>query len=150
MISELTGLPAFSLGEAGSRIRVNDEIFYLGWVIQGRIKGYNRAAVRYDIIGACAVGMNPWTEDTAKEIKKKTGITDSRIKVFYARGAYDSEKLNPMHRLLMGAVLKRLKEDAAQQDMTELIERGGDFVSADNIKAAADWITNYNRRFGKS
>ena len=149
MISDITGLPAFALNEAGGRLRLNDRVFYLGWVLQGRIRGYNRAAVRYHIVGACAVGITPDTDDIAKEIKQKTGITDPRIKVFYARGIFDMEKLNPIHRLLMSGVLKRLKEEGKEQDTIELLESGGDYVSADNIKTAADWITNYNRRFGK-
>lgn len=148
MISEITGLPAFSLKDAGERLKLNDEIFYLGWVIQGRIKGYNRAAMRCNIVGACAVGINPWEEDSAKKIKEKTGITNPRIKVFYAQGAFDMSKLNGIHKLLMGIVLKALKENNGNGEIIELIENGGDYVKRENIKAAADWITGYNRRFG--
>ena len=147
MLSEATGLPAFSLKEAGERLKINDEVFYLGWVIQGRIKGYNRAALRFSIVGACAVGMNPQEEDTAKKIKGKTGITNPRIKVFYARGAFDMDRLNTVHRMLMGIVLKTLKENKGDKNLIKLIEKGGDFVDRENIKAAADWITGYNRRF---
>ena len=149
MLSEATGLPAFSLREAGDHLKLNDEIFYLGWVVQGRIKGYNRAALRYSIVGACAVGMNPQEGDTAKKIKDKTGITNPRIKVFYARGAFDMDKLDAVHRLFMGIVLKTLKENKGDKNLIRLIEKGGDFVERGNIKAAADWITGYNRRFGE-
>ena len=148
MLSEVTGLPAFSLGEATERLKLNDEVFYLGWVMNGRIKVYNRASLRYSIVGACAVGMNPYQEDTAKKIKGKTGITNPRIKVFYARGAFDMAKLNAVHRLFMGIVLKTLKENKGDNNLIRLIENGGDFVDGENIKAAADWITGYNRRFG--
>lgn len=147
MLSEATGLPSLSLQDAGSRLKLNDEIFYIGWVMQGRIKGYNRAAMKYSIVGACAVGMNEQNDDTAQEIKQKTGITNPRIKVFYARGAFDMEKLNLLHRLQMGMVLKALKECGGNTDIMRLIEKGGDFVDRKNIKAAADWITGYNRRF---
>lgn len=149
MLSEATGLPAFSLKEAGERLKINDEVFYLGWVIQGRIKGYNRAALRFSIVGACAVGMNPQEEDTAKKIKEKTGITNPRIKVFYARGAFDMDRLNTVHRMFMGIVLKTLKDSNGDKSIIKLIETGGDFVAKENIKAAADWITGYNRRFIK-
>ena len=148
MLSDAAGLPAFSLKEAGSRLKLNDEIFYMGWVIQGRIKGYNRAAMRYNVVGACGVGMNPQEDSTAKIIKEKTGITNSRIKVFYARGAFDMDKLNPVHRHFMGIVLKNLRENKGDDRIIRLIEEGGDFIKEANIKAAADWITGYNRRFG--
>ncbi len=148
MLSEATGLPAFSLREAGGKLKLNDEVFYLGWVMQGRIKGYNRAAMRYSIVGACGVGMNEQTENAAKEIREKTGITNPRIKVFYARGAFDMDKLDNVHRLFMSIVLKALKEGKGQEEMIKLLECGGDFVDFQNVKAAADWITGYNRRFG--
>ena len=147
MLSEATGLPAFSLKEAAERLKLNDEVFYLGWVMGGRIKGYNRAAMGYSIKGACAVGMNQREEDTARAIKAKTGITNPEIKVFYARGAFYMDKLDAVHRLFMGIVLKRLKDNKGDKGLIKLIEEGGDFVDRANIKAAADWITGHNRRF---
>ena len=68
--------------------------------------------------------------------------------MFYVRGAFDMEKLDAVHRLFMGIVLKKLKDSKEDGEMIELMEAGGDFVSMENIKAAADWITGYNRRFG--
>ena len=147
MLSEAVGLPAFSLRDAANSLKLNDEIFYLGWVMRGRVKGYNRAALRYSIVGACAVGMNRGEEDTAIKIKEKTGITNPGIKVFYVRGAFDMDKLDAVHRLFMGMVLKALKENKGDKNIIKLIEKGGDFVERQNIKAAADWITGYNRRF---
>jgi len=148
MLSDAAGLPAFSLSEAVKRLKYSDEVFYMGWVMGGRIKGYDRAAMLYSIVGACGVGMNPQEENTAKIIKEKTGITNPRIKVFYARGAFNMDKLNSVHRLFMGIVLRNLKENKGNSGIIRLIEEGGDFVSEENIKAAADWITGYNRRFG--
>ena len=147
MLSEATGLPAFSLKEAAEHLKLNDEVFYLGWVMGGRIKGYNRAALRYSIVGACGVGMNLLKEDTAKMIKEKTGITNPSIKVFYARGAFDMDRLDAVHQVFIGIVLKKLKDNNGDKNIIKLIEEGGDFVDRANIKAAADWITGHNRRF---
>lgn len=148
ILSDMTGLPCLSFQDAAQRLKLKDGIFYVGWVMQGRIKGFARAAMRYSIAGACAVGMSEAKEDTAGEIKRKTGITNPRIKVFYARGAFDMAGLSLLHRLLMGAALKALKDGGGNEDIIRLIEEGGDFVDRKNIKAAADWITGYNRRHG--
>lgn len=59
------------------------------------------------------------------------------------------DKLDAVHRLFMGIVLKTLKENKGDKNLIRLIEKGGDFVERGNIKAAADWITGYNRRFGE-
>lgn len=147
MLSEATGLPAFSLKEGDGKLGLNESIFYMGWLMQGRIKGYNVAAMRYSIIAACGVGMNRRMRDTEKLIREKTGITNSRIKVFYAQGAFDMDKLNTVHRLFMGVALKILKESNGEEDTIRLMEKGGNFVAPKEIKAAADWITAYNRRF---
>lgn len=57
LLSNQTGMPAYSLAEAKKKIRMGTEIIYLGWIMAGSIKGYADAAKRYKICAACAVGM---------------------------------------------------------------------------------------------
>ncbi len=149
LLSDAVGLPAFSFKEAAGRLKLNERVFYMGWVMNGRIRGYDRAALRFSIAGACGVGMNKRTDDTERQIKEKTGIRNPRIKVFYARGSFDMDKLSVVHRLLIGIALRALKEGDGEEDVIGLIENGGSFIEPKEIKAAADWITAYNRRFGE-
>ena len=63
--------------------------------MDGRIKGYGRAVGRFRIAGVCAVGLEEKRADTVFELRKNTGIADSRIRIFYARGAFDKDRLSP-------------------------------------------------------
>ena len=68
MLAERTGVPAYSLKEAGKSLRRGEEIFYMGWLMAGTVKGLQSAMDRYTIRGAAIVGVSPqgngdlWTE----------------------------------------------------------------------------------------
>ena len=38
MLAERTGVPAYSLKEAGKSLRRGEEIFYMGWLMAGTVK----------------------------------------------------------------------------------------------------------------
>lgn len=40
LLSQETGLPAYSMAEAKTQLDRNDEIIYLGWLMANSIKGY--------------------------------------------------------------------------------------------------------------
>ena len=47
LLTQKTGLPAYSLAEAKKRVFVGAEVIYLGWIMAGSVKGYAGAAKRY-------------------------------------------------------------------------------------------------------
>ena len=51
MLAEQTGLPAFSMEEAKSKVEAGSEIIYLGWIMAAQVKGYKAAAKKYKIRG---------------------------------------------------------------------------------------------------
>lgn len=57
MLAEQTGLPAFSMEEAKSKVEAGSEIIYLGWIMAAQVKGYKAAAKEYKIKAVCAVDM---------------------------------------------------------------------------------------------
>lgn len=44
-------VPAYSLKEAGKSLRRGEEIFYMGWLMAGTVKGLQSAMDRYTIRG---------------------------------------------------------------------------------------------------
>ena len=68
LLAERTGVPAYSMKEAREKLRPKDEIFYMGWLMAGTVKGVQAAMDRYTIRGAAIVGVSPqgngdlWTE----------------------------------------------------------------------------------------
>ena len=134
---KIWGRPAARQHNAGAS---DGEAFYLGCVMDGRIRGYACAAARFRIAGVCAVGLEGKRADTVLELRRNTGIVDSRIRIFYARGAFDRDKLNPVHRLMLRGAMESMEGSAKYAAILELMQKGCDFVSEENIRPAAEWI----------
>ena len=81
LLSKDMGIPASPLHNAGAS---DGEAFYLGCVMDGRIKGYACAAARFWIAGVCAVGLEEKRADTVFELRKNTGIVDR----YFTRGGH--------------------------------------------------------------
>ena len=148
MAAKAADLPAYPLSGAAEHLAGGEEIFFMGWVMQGKVRGYGRAAMRYSIPGVCGVGMSRLEEDTIREIRAKTGIRDTKIKVFYAQSGFDMEKLHPVHRLLMKNVVKTLREREGEEarELLNMIENGADYTEFPRIAPVVEWIKRYNRR----
>ena len=146
LLSKVVGIPASPLHNAGAS---DGEAFYLGCVMDGRIKGYGRAAGRFRIAAVCAVGLEEKRADTVFELRKNTGIADSRIRIFYARGAFDKDKLSPVHRLMLRGAMESMEGSAKYAAILELMQKGCDFVSEENIRPAAEWIIWRNKTNGQ-
>jgi len=159
MLSEKTGIPAYPISEAGKHVKGRvDEVFYMGWVRQGKIKDFARASMRFNIAGVCGVGMGFATDHSAKALRVKTLISDPKIKVFYAQGGFDMNKLTGLNKLMMGMVRKAMRyalteakeqrgEETEQSIATiAMLDNGADYVSEDKIAPIVEWIIKRNRR----
>ena len=68
LLSQQVGVPAYSVKEAAGALPRESEIFYMGPIVAGGLKGLEKIMHRYTIRGAALVGMNPvgngelWTE----------------------------------------------------------------------------------------
>lgn len=137
LLSKVVGIPASPLQNACAS---DGEAFYLGCVMDGRIKGYGRAAGRFRIAGVCAVGLEEKRADTVFELRKNTVIADSRVRIFYVRGAFDKDRLSPVHRLMLRGAMESMEVSAKYAAILELMQKGCDFVSEENIRPAAEWM----------
>ena len=86
------------------------------------------------------MGLEEKRADTVFELRKNTGIGDSRIRIFYARGAFDKDRLSPVHRLMLRGAMESMEGSAKYTAILELMQKGCDFVSEENIRPAAEWI----------
>ena len=131
LLSKDMGIPASPLHNAGAS------------------DGEACAAARFRIAGVCAVGLEEKRVDTVLELRRNTGIVDSRIRIFYARGAFDKDKLNPVHRLMLRGAMESMEGSAKYAAILELMQKGCDFVSEENIRPAAEWIIWRNKTNGQ-
>ena len=146
-----TGLPVYSLAEAKKAVPTGAEIIYLGWVMAGAVKGYAAAAGRYRVRAVCGVGMGQ-TGTQTDSVRKKTSVP-APIPVFTLQGNFDVKKLHgiyrPMMELMVRTAGKSLSEKKnrtpEEDDMLDMMRRGGERVKPEALKAVLDWYHRLTR-----
>ena len=82
LLGKRTGLPVYSLVEAGAKLPAGNCVIYLGWLMAGKIQGYAKAAKRYRIAAVCGVGMGPGGSQLA-DVRNFTDLKGLRAKALY-------------------------------------------------------------------
>ena len=141
LLSEQIGLPAYSLEEAGSQLSGGSPVIYLGWLHASHVKGYAKAARRFDLRAVCAVGLCD-TGTLTDQVRKATSIPED-IPLFTLQGGIDRRRLKGMDKLMISMLTKGLasqKQRSAQDDrMLELLSRDESYVSSENIAEVLQW-----------
>lgn len=149
LLSRETGLPALTLDEAKGRLGRGDGIIYMGWIMASTVKGYANAARRYRVCAVCAVGMGQ-TGTQTDVVRRKNNVPES-VPLFTLQGSFDVSKLHGVYRPMMEIMVKTVGKALAdkpdrtpeEDDMLEMMLRGGERVRAENLGAVLDW---YNAR----
>ena len=88
-----------------------------------------------------------WQTGTQRDaVRKKTGVP-ANIPVFTLQGNFDVKKLHGVYRPMMEIMAKTVGKGLAakadrtpdEDDILELMLRGGERVKAENLKAVLDW-----------
>ena len=141
LLGEQIGLPAYSLEEAGSQLSGGSPVIYLGWLHASHVKGYAKAARRFDLRAVCAVGLCD-TGTLTDQVRKATSIPVD-IPLFTLQGGIDRGRLKGMDKLMISMLTKGLasqKQRSAQDDrMLELLSRDESYVSSENIAEVLQW-----------
>ena len=111
----------------------------------GTVKGYPDAAKRYSISAVCGVGMGQTGTQTGS-VRKKSAIPEA-IPLFTLQGNFDVKKLHGIYRPMMEIMVKTAGKSLAEKkdrtseedDMLEMMIRGGERVKAENLSAVLDW-----------
>lgn len=150
MLAAQTGLPAYDAKTAKGQLPRGSEIFYMGWLLAGEVKGLKAAMGRYTVRGVAMVGVSPqgngelWTE-----ARINGGASDDGGRIFYLRGGYAPEKLGGLYRLMMGHMAKTVIRQveakgagatAEEREMAEVFRSGGDYVQEEALEEIAAWI----------
>ena len=141
LLGEETGLPVCSLEEAPSRLSGGSPVIYLGWLHASHIKGYAKAAGRFDLCAVCGVGLCD-TGTLTSEVRKATAIPES-IPLFTLQGGIDRSRLKGVDKLMISLLAKGLaaaKQRSAQEErMLELLSRDESYVKPENLAGVLEW-----------
>ena len=141
LLGEQIGLPLFSLDEAKSQLSGGSPVIYLGWLHASHVKGYAKAARRFDLRAVCAVGLCD-TGTLTDQVRKATSIPEG-IPLFTLQGGIDRGRLNGMDKLMISMLTKGLasqnQRSAQDERMLELLSRDESYVSLENLSEVLRW-----------
>ncbi len=141
LLGEKTGLPFYTLEEAGSLLPAGTPVLYLGWIHASHVKGYANAAKRFTICAVCGVGLCD-TGTMTSEVRKATAIPEE-IPLFTLQGGMDRGKLKGINKLMITMLTKGLasqKQRSEQDDrMLELLSKDANYVSEENLAGVEQW-----------
>jgi hypothetical protein len=145
MLSAETGLPAYALNAAWKSLAKGSEIIYMGWIMANNLKGYKKAAKRYTVRAACAVGMGRPSAEYPGTVKTKNRITD--IPLFYLQAGLNLRALHGISGLMIKMVAKTyaksLQEKAQvteeEAEALDMLQNGADKVNAENLTEVLLW-----------
>ena len=141
LLGEQIGLPVYSLDEANAQLSGGSPVIYLGWIHASHVKGYSKAASRFDLCAVCAVGLCD-TGTLTSEVRKATSIPEG-IPLFTLQGGIDRGSLKGMDKLMISMLTKGLasqKHRSAQDErMLELLSKDENYVSPENLAGLLQW-----------
>lgn len=145
LLAEKISLPAYELNAAKKALPKNAEIIYLGWLMAGKVKGYQTAAKHFAVKALCGVGMSGGNSQLA-DIKKANHLSDD-LPLFYLQGGFELDKLHGVYKLMMKTMQSTVgkgiadKQDRTpeEEDMLNLLLHGGNLVNADNLSEVVNW-----------
>lgn len=146
LLSQRTSVPAYSTAEAGTHLQVQDEIFFMGWVMGGHTMGLEKIKALYQVRGACAVSMSFPSEKTLHDLTANHQLPDS-VKPFCLQGGFELEKLRGfphfimkcMRKSMIKSIMKQPSRTAEDDKMVAMLQNGASCVSADNLAPILAW-----------
>lgn len=140
MLSEKTGFDAVPLSEAPDEAT---DVIYFGWIMAGEIQGLKKAREKFSPLKAvCAVGLfSP--DEKREEISQKNNITEP---LFVLQGEFNVNKLKGIYKMIMVAIMKKMKEKLTQSDdpndmkAAQFIENGIDMVKEESLDEIIEFL----------
>ena len=141
LLGDRLGLSVYSLPDANKQLPKGSPVIYLGWLHASHVKGYAKAARRFDLRAVCAVGLCD-TGTLTDQVRKATSIPEG-IPLFTLQGGIDRSRLKGMDKLMISMLTKGLasqKQRSAQDErMLELLSKDENYVSPENLARLLQW-----------
>lgn len=124
------------------------EVLYIGWLMNGKVTGMDKARKNYVVKAVVQVGMSAPSAAAETACREKNGLPGD-VAVFTVQGGFHMDKLSLPMRLIMSkvnkSIVKRLeaKGDLSPAEQATLnMARTGDGEPAtwDGIQPAIDWV----------
>lgn len=136
---------AYSVDEVPA-VYLGDDAIFLGWLLAGKVVGYDKAKKLCNVKCIVGVGMSAESDDQVSYVR---GMTDppANVPLFYVQGGYDFKKLHGIYKLMMKLKGKEivarydgLSEEQKLSDPTyRMVTEGYSVVSEDRLADVITW-----------
>ena len=149
MLAKAQGLSALSLEEACAQLASGSPVLFMGWVMAGHISGVDQAVRRWKVQCAVGVGMSPAGKEVLATLSKANYIPNAPI--FYLQGGWAPKKVSWFQRRMVGMVTRSIrrqlqakaKRTEQEQQMLDLLVKGGSRVEFRSLKPIQDWLSQH-------
>ena len=147
LLARLKKEKEYSLAEAGAQLKPGSRVFFLGPLMAGTIKGLKRARQRYEVAGACGVGMSPPGPQVLEALKQNNGTGE--MPLFYLQGGWAPDRVGWVKRHMVGLAtrsIRRALEEKGdgrtpeEQAQLEFLISGGSFVRPEHLAEIRAWM----------
>ncbi len=149
MLAKAQGLPVLSLDQARQELAQGAPVVFMGWLMAGHISGVDQAVRLWDVKCAVGVGMSPPGKDTLSTLSKANFVPNAPL--FYLQGGWAPKKVGWFQRRMVGMVTRATRRQLQaksnrtqqEQEMLELLVRGGNRVEFRNLKPIQQWLEQH-------
>ena len=141
ILSQKLGIPAAPLKEAVKSLPAGTPVIHMGWLMASSVAGFKKAAKRFAIEAVIGVGLGDTgaQDDAARKACK----LPAEVPVFTVQGGMDLARLKGGYkmgiRLLTKAMAAKKNRTLDEDKMLELLIKGGDYVSEQELSAVLAW-----------
>ena len=141
ILGKKTGLPVYSLPKAVKELPKGTKIIYVGWLFVGSVKGYRKAAKRFNVRAVCGVGLCD-TGAMLEGVRKAISLPEE-VPLFTLQGGIDKTKLSGINAYMIKMLIKMMtkKKDKTADDvrMLELLNLDRSYVCEENAAEFLRW-----------
>lgn len=149
MLAKAQGLRALPLDQARQELESGAEILFMGWLMAGHISGIDQAVRRWKVTCAVGVGMSPAGKEVLTTLSKANFVPNAPL--FYLQGGWAPKKVGWFQRRMVGMVTRGIrkqlqaksKRTEQEQQMLDLLIRGGSCVEFRNLKPIQQWLEQH-------
>ena len=149
MFAEKTGLPLYTLKEAKKALSKGDEIIFFGWLLSGKIQGFEPAWTTYEVKAVASVGLYPDSPRFREHVGRNNILID--MEYFHLRGGIRTGELKGAPKFLMNLMMRtiRTKKEKGQtvqpeeEAMLRAVNESADFVDESRLAGILAWYDSY-------
>lgn len=156
MLGKSTKMTVLPLTEALTTLEKGTPIFYMGWLMAGKIKGFKKAKKKFKIVGTCAVGIRPDVKNLTQVLSKSYKMHDGEL--FYLPGGHAPDKLEGGKKKALKMVLSILSKTIQNQKslsptderLLKVFEHGGSLVDKKLLPPIVQFLRRQQALEGKA